>query len=88
MTKMMSTCFSLHFYRLFHIKMTDSEDNCYLTWNRPNDVPYPNVWHVYEAVSKEGIKYKIKIQDIPLDRSSEAIDFMETYFDYNEPITR
>lgn len=60
-----------------------------LSWKRPENVPYPKVWHVFETISKKtACKYKIKIQDIPPDRFDECIHFMETNFDRIEPITK
>lgn len=58
-----------------------------LKWRRPDNIPWPKVWHRFEARSKSGQMYRIKIQDIPEDRYDEVLDFMETEFDKNEPIS-
>lgn len=66
----------------------DMEDvlNRNLLWRRPNNVPWPNVWHRFEAKSKSGQTYQIKIQDITEDRFEDVLDFMATEFDKKEPI--
>lgn len=65
----------------------ESETRWELSWKRPENLPYPKVWHRFEAVSrKTGCKYKIKIQDIPENRYEEAINLNEAYMDRCEPL--
>lgn len=65
----------------------ESETRWELSWKRPENLPYPKVWHRFEAISKKnGCKYNIKVQDIPPERFEEAEDFNEAYMDRREPI--
>ncbi|XKL66982.1 hypothetical protein PGB90_010402 [Kerria lacca] len=56
-------------------------------WKRPSTVPFPNVWHRFQVQKKDGLIYKVKIQEINPDRFAEIQEFMETYFDKDEPLS-
>lgn len=45
----------------------------------------PKVWQLIEKVTKDGKKLKFTIQEIPEDRSEDAIQHMCTYFLADEP---
>lgn len=59
-------------------------------WERPTDnVPFPNIWtEFYQKESKSSEKVvRYWIQDMPDDRSDEAIEFMEKYYIPDMPLT-
>lgn len=58
-----------------------------LSWKRPPNMPWPKTWHRFEATSKNGIVYKIKIQDIPPNRFEDVVNFMAAEYSKREPIT-
>lgn len=57
-----------------------------LKWNRPTDVPYPNVWHRFLAKdlnSDELVEYRI--EDLTEDRFDAAFQNMKENFILDEP---
>lgn len=59
-------------------------------WKRPVNILYPNVWHRFETKSRSrnGVQYKIKIQDVDEDRIDEVCEFMENYYYPEEPLSK
>lgn len=58
-----------------------------LKWKRPKTTEYPKVWHTFKARdldSDELVEYRI--QDLPLDRLDEIIEFMFNNYIVDEPI--
>lgn len=61
-----------------------------LKWTRPLEiVPYPNIWHEFEAKesrnSEKLVKYRI--QDLPEDRFDDAIKHMIDHYLVDEPLS-
>lgn len=57
-----------------------------LKWNRPDDVPFPNVWHRFLAKdlnSDELVEYRI--EDLTEDRFDDAFQNMKENFILDEP---
>lgn len=59
-----------------------------LSWRRPDNVPYPNIWKTVEVKSKNGQMFKVNIEDLTADRYEEFLDFMFSNFDCKEPVSR
>lgn len=59
-----------------------------LSWQRPQNIPYPNIWKKVEVKSKNGQALQVQIEDITPDRFEEVIDFMAANFDHHEPVCR
>lgn len=57
-----------------------------LSWKRPENIPFPNVWYRFKSRSKNGKSCNIKIVDLTPDRYEEAIQFMVKYFLMDEPL--
>lgn len=57
-----------------------------LSWTRPVNVTFPQVWLKFQAKdlnSDNLVNYTV--EDLPLDRYDEAIDYMFTHFLVDEP---
>lgn len=68
--------------------MINSEDQLTLKWKRPEFVEFPKVWHTFRARDFDGdnlVEYRI--QDLPLNRANDYIDFFVTNFVGDEPIS-
>uniref|UniRef100_A0A182Y8Q0 N-acetyltransferase domain-containing protein n=1 Tax=Anopheles stephensi TaxID=30069 RepID=A0A182Y8Q0_ANOST len=60
-----------------------------MSWKRPDNVPYPSVWHTFQAKDTESDQLvTYRVQDLPEDRFEEAIAHMMEYFVYDEPTCR
>lgn len=60
-----------------------------LTWKRPENVSFPQVWLTFKAKdfnSDNLVEYRI--QDLPHERYEEAIDYMCNEFLVNEPMCK
>lgn len=58
-------------------------------WERPSNIPYPNVWYEFEAKDIDSGKIvKYRIQDLPKDRFDDGIQHMIEYYAKNEQIIR
>ena len=55
-------------------------------WKRPDDTPYPNVWHRFKVKSNDGKEYRIRIQDLTPDRHDEVWDMYERHFFADEDL--
>lgn len=58
-----------------------------LKWKRPETLEYPKVWHTFKARdldSDELVEYRI--QDLPLERIDDVLDFMLKNYIVDEPI--
>ena len=56
-------------------------------WQRPSHIPFPNVWLTFKARDSESdtiVEYRI--QDLPVDRFDDALEFMRENFIKNEPM--
>ncbi|XP_050085848.1 uncharacterized protein LOC126571403 [Anopheles aquasalis] len=60
------------------------------TWQRPDTIPYPSVWHRFSARAPDSNDQLVSyvVQDVPEDRFEECIDHMCSYFIRDEPICR
>lgn len=58
-------------------------------WVRPGNVPFPTVWLTFEAKeSKESNRRaKFIVQDLPEDRSEDAIRHMTECYMVDHPLT-
>ncbi|XP_050087353.1 uncharacterized protein LOC126572243 [Anopheles aquasalis] len=60
-----------------------------MVWKRPESVPYPCVWHTFQAKDTDSDRLvTYRVQDLPEDRFEEAIAHMIEYFVYDEPTCR
>lgn len=60
-----------------------------MTWKRPEHIPYPSVWHTFQAKDTESDQVvTYRVQDLPEERFEEAIAHMMEYFVYDEPTCR
>uniref|UniRef100_A0A182K8G5 N-acetyltransferase domain-containing protein n=1 Tax=Anopheles christyi TaxID=43041 RepID=A0A182K8G5_9DIPT len=60
-----------------------------MTWKRPENVPYPFVWHTFQAKDTESDQLvTYQVQDLPEERFEEAIVHMMEHFVYDEPTCR
>ncbi|KAJ6638871.1 hypothetical protein Bhyg_11609 [Pseudolycoriella hygida] len=49
-------------------------------FQRPDTIPYPNVWLTFEVSDENGELVKYRIQDLPIERAEDAINHMKTHF--------
>lgn len=56
-------------------------------WERPNEIPWPNIWHRFETKPKNGTVYNVRIEDLTDDRFEEALQFMMMYYFPDEPLS-
>lgn len=56
------------------------------SWKRPENVPFPSVWLKFTArdVNSETL-VEYRVQDLPLHRYEDAIDYMCQHFLVDEP---
>lgn len=60
-----------------------------MVWTRPTEVPFPAVWHTFQAKdlnSEDQVTYIV--QDLPEERFEDAIKHMVGIFIYDEPMCR
>ncbi|KAK7590896.1 hypothetical protein V9T40_002509 [Parthenolecanium corni] len=57
-------------------------------WSRPATIPFPHVWHRFQAKSSTGKSFNFRIEDLTPDRHNEAWKFMAQYFFVDEPIAK
>lgn len=51
----------------------------YFLWKRPENVPFPSIWHTF--MTKENNNFvKYIVQDLPENRFNDAVKFMTKYF--------
>ena len=61
----------------------------HLSWTRPVNVPFPNVWLRFKAKDTESDKLvEYRIQDLPEDRFEDAIQHMTDNYLVDEPIAK
>jgi len=46
-----------------------------LSWKRPENIPFPNVWHRFQITSNEGLILTVKIQDAIPEWHDEIWEF-------------
>lgn len=57
-----------------------------MVWTRPKEVPYPSVWHSFQARDVDSDRMvNYVVQDLPEERFEEAINHMLGIFIYDEP---
>lgn len=66
----------------------DEETFVSLSWTRPKNVPFPNVWAKFEMKSEQGQILKLQVEDVSPDRYEEFLDFQYMNFDCREPISK
>lgn len=57
------------------------------SWKRPEHIPFPSVWLRFKARdlnSDELVEYRV--QDLPLERYDEALEYMTSMFLEDEPM--
>lgn len=60
-----------------------------MVWKRPENVPYPKVWHTFQAKDTDSDRLvSYRVQDLPEERFDEAIAHMLEYFVFDEPTCR
>lgn len=59
-----------------------------ISWKRSATIPFPNVWNRFQVKRNDGTVYQIKIQEIHPDRFTEILEFIKTYFDRDEPLSK
>ena len=58
-----------------------------MPWIRPENVPYPSVWHRFQAKDTESDEIvNYVVQDLPEDRFEEAVKHMVKFFVHDEPL--
>lgn len=59
-----------------------------LEWKRPESVEYPRVWHRFMARDLDSDKMvEYRIEDLPVEKTTEAFQHMKDNFLKDEPIT-
>lgn len=60
-----------------------------MVWKRPENVPYPTVWHTFQAKDTDSDRLvTYRVQDLPEERFEEAIGHMMEFFVLDEPTCR
>lgn len=58
-------------------------------WERPKNIPYPNIWHEFEARDNSSDKIiKYRIQDLPENRFQDGIEHLLNYYANEEQIIK
>lgn len=55
---------------------------------RPDNVPFPSVWHRFERTTKDGKVKKFFVQDATPDMYPFLLDHMDEYFMRGEPMCK
>lgn len=60
-----------------------------LQWVRPSNIPYPTVWHTFDAQESRSSNKLVKyiIQDVPENRFEDVIQHMIDYFLVDHSLT-
>ncbi|EAT34936.1 AAEL012862-PA [Aedes aegypti] len=60
------------------------------TWKRPDHIPFPQIWHTFQAgdPTSDNRLINYRVQDLPPERVDDAIQHMCTHFLRDEPICR
>uniref|UniRef100_A0A182JE85 Uncharacterized protein n=1 Tax=Anopheles atroparvus TaxID=41427 RepID=A0A182JE85_ANOAO len=60
-----------------------------MVWKRPENVPYPAVWHTFQAKDTDSDRLvTYRVQDLPESRFEEAVAHMLEHFVFDEPTCR
>lgn len=61
-----------------------------MVWKRPAEVPYPKVWHRFQAkgLQEDGQLEWYTVQDLPEDRFEDAIRHMSEHFARDEQLNK
>lgn len=57
------------------------------SWKRPENIKFPTVWYTFEAKdlnSDNLVEYRV--QDLPVERFDDAINYMTSFFIPDEPM--
>ncbi|KAK7590900.1 hypothetical protein V9T40_002513 [Parthenolecanium corni] len=57
-------------------------------WSRPSTIPFPHVWHRFQAKNSTGKSFNIRIEDLTPDRQDEAWKFFLQHYLVDEPIAK
>lgn len=60
----------------------------YVNWKRPKSSDYPKVWHYFEVKKNSGDIEKYRIQDLPISRTEDALEFLINDFCKEEPLNK
>ncbi|KAK7590898.1 hypothetical protein V9T40_002511 [Parthenolecanium corni] len=57
-------------------------------WERPSTIPFPHVWHRFQAKSSTGKSFSFRVEDLTPDRQDEAWKFFVDHYLVDEPIAK
>lgn len=57
-------------------------------FKRPENIPFPKVWHTFKAKDLDGSLTSYDIQDLPPDQFDEAVSLMKQNYLTDEPLAK
>lgn len=57
-------------------------------WTRPTTIPFPYIWHRFQAKSSTGKSINARIEDLTPDRHDEVWTFFVQHYFHDEPIAK